>query len=104
MQRSAAERLRLWTPNWRFMPDPLPLLIAGYLKSLVRENASAHTVRNYSADLEGWLAYVTPPDGEPPPIGDIDVLAMREWLGSLYESGLQPLSIRRKLAAVRSFF
>lgn len=85
------------------MPDPLPSLIAGYVKSLVRENASAHTVRNYSADLEGWLGYLTPPNGEAPPIAEIDVLAIREWLGSLYESGLQPLSIRRKLSAVRSF-
>jgi len=29
---------------------------------------------------------------------------LREWLTELYERGLNPISIRRKLAAVRSFF
>src|SRR5262249_44931909 len=32
------------------------------------------------------------------------VLQLREWLGGLYELRLSPVSIRRKLAAVRSLF
>jgi integrase/recombinase XerC len=86
------------------MPDPLPVLIERYLQSLARENASAHTVRNYGTDLRLWLEYMTPPDGDPPGIDAIDVLAIREWLAHLFDSGLEPVTIRRRLAAVRSLF
>jgi len=78
--------------------------IRRYLDELRRENASEHTIRSYGADLRQFLAYFTPPDGEPPPPDDIDTLAIREWLGDLYRAGLAAVTIRRKLAAVRSFF
>ena len=35
---------------------------------------------------------------------EIDALAIREWLGHLYEQRLTAVSMRRKLAAVRSLF
>ncbi|HYO82304.1 MAG TPA: tyrosine recombinase XerC [Bryobacteraceae bacterium] len=85
------------------MPEPLPQLIEKYLASLERENASAHTVRNYAIDLRDWVAYMTPPGGQPPEPESLDVLAIREWLGHLYDRKLSPVTIRRKLAAVRSF-
>ncbi len=78
--------------------------IATYLAELNRENVSAHTLRSYGSDLEQFLAYFTPPGGEPPPPEKLDTLALREWLGHLYEDRLSPLTLRRKLAAVRSFF
>ncbi len=85
------------------MPEPLPELVARYTADLARENASAHTIRNYRADLAAWVAFLTPPEGEPPPVADLDVLAMREWLASLYDKEMETSSVRRKLAAVRSF-
>jgi integrase/recombinase XerC len=78
--------------------------IGRYLAELERRNMSAHTVRNYRSDLEQFLEYFSPPDTEPPPVNAIDVLAVREWLGGLYDRELDVMSIRRKLAAVRSFF
>jgi len=78
--------------------------IGRYLAELERRNMSAHTLRNYRSDLEQFLEYFSPPETDPPPPGEIDVLAIREWLGSLYERELDVMSIRRKLAAVRSFF
>ena len=78
--------------------------IEAYLDELRRANASAHTVRNYESDLEQFLAYLTPPDSGPPAIEQIDVVVIREWLGSLYANRLTAVSIRRKLAAVRSLF
>lgn len=75
-----------------------------YLEQLQRENASAHTVRNYATDLAQLLAYLTPVDSGPPAPSQIDVLTLREWLGALYQQKLQPVSIRRKIAAVRSLF
>lgn len=82
----------------------LALQIERYLEALRHENVSPHTVRSYGADLAQFLAYFTPPGGEPPDPREIDALAIREWLGSLYRDGLNAVSIRRKLAAVRSFF
>jgi len=75
-----------------------------YLEQLQRENASAHTVRNYASDLAQFLDYLTPPDFDPPAPSKIDVLMLREWLGALYRQKLQAVSMRRKLAAVRSLF
>jgi len=75
-----------------------------YLDSLHQANASPHTLRNYSADLSQFADYFSPPGADPPPPAQIDSLQLREWLGSLYQRGLDPISIRRKLASVRSLF
>lgn len=77
--------------------------IQGYLEELRRENASQHTIRNYGADLRQVLDYFTPPGGEPPEPRNLDPLAIREWMGHLYRRNLSNVTIRRKLAAVRSF-
>lgn len=78
--------------------------IDAYLAELALENASPHTIRNYREDLEQFLDYFSPPETEPPHPRDIDALAIREWLGSLYDRKLNVITIRRKLAAVRSLF
>jgi integrase/recombinase XerC len=78
--------------------------IQRYLGELGRQNASRHTVRNYASDLAQFLDYFSPPGTDPPSPEAIDAILLREWLANLYHSGLDPLSIRRKLAAVRSFF
>ncbi len=78
--------------------------IQRYLGELGRQNASRHTVRNYASDLAQFLEYFSPPGAEPPAPSAIDSPALREWLTSLYDQKLDPISIRRKLAAVRSFF
>jgi len=82
----------------------LAVAIERYLDELGRENASAHTIRNYASDLDQFLAYFSPPGAEPPAPAAIDAPLLREWLTSLYDRRLDPISIRRKLAAVRSFF
>jgi integrase/recombinase XerC len=86
------------------MSESIGGCVHDYLAALVRENASAHTIRNYKTDLEEFAAYLTPPGGEPPGAAEVDVLALREWIGALYDRKLAPSSIRRKLAAVRSLF
>jgi integrase/recombinase XerC len=78
--------------------------IERYLGELARQNASAHTLRNYSSDLEQFRDYFSPLGGQPPAPAEFTALQLREWLGSLYDRGLSVVSIRRKLAAVRSLF
>jgi integrase/recombinase XerC len=78
--------------------------IEHFLADLARENVSAHTLRSYGSDLQQFLDYLTPPGGEPPALEALDTLVLREWLGDLYRHRLSPVSLRRKLAAVRSFF
>ena len=86
------------------MSEALATYAQAYLDSLRRENASPHTLRNYGVELAQFIEYLTPPGGAAPEPAAIDVLTLREWLGSLYDRKLAPASVRRKLAAVRSFF
>jgi integrase/recombinase XerC len=74
-----------------------------YLAHLRRENASPHTLRNYESDLTQFLEYFSR-GGPPPELKDFDALLLREWLGHLYTAKLENASMRRKLAAIRSFF
>ena len=69
-----------------------------YLADLARQNASEHTIRNYSVDFKQFVEYFSPPPTE------IGALELREWLGDLYDRGLSAITIRRKLAAVRSLY
>jgi integrase/recombinase XerC len=73
-----------------------------YLQSV--KYSSPHTVLNYRKDLEQFLAFLSPPGEQPPPLSGITHLLIREFVGHLHEHGLAKSSIARKLAALRSFF
>lgn len=78
--------------------------IAGFLDDIARESASPQTQRAYRADLEQLLAYLTPEGCPCPAPGEIDLLTLREWLADLYHQGLKSVTLRRKIAAARSFW
>jgi integrase/recombinase XerC len=83
----------------------LAAAISRYLAALARENVSPHTLRNYSSDLDQFMEYFSPPgQGTSTPPREIGVLQLREWLGHLFDEGLGAITVRRKLAAVRSLF
>jgi integrase/recombinase XerC len=78
--------------------------IEQYLRELARGGSSPHTVAAYSGDLHQFLDYLSPPGEEPPAPTAIDLLTLREWLAWLYGQNLTSVTMRRKLAAVRSLF
>jgi integrase/recombinase XerC len=79
--------------------------IERYLKYLRQErNASPHTIKNYSSDLEQFVFFLSPPGKQPPALGRVDHRLIREFVAHLHDAGLEKSSIARKLAAVRSFF
>src|SRR4051794_18487080 len=75
---------------------------AKYLAELGRRGASAHTLRNYGSDLEQFAAYFEPPGETGPPMEQLDLALLREWMSGLYDQGLSVVSVRRKLAALRA--
>ena len=85
-------------------------LIERFLEYLrVERNASAHTLRSYSADLEQFRNFllsselhVDEKNGDVA-VEKIDHLAIRAYLSHLYR-GHKKSSLARKLAAQRSFF
>jgi site-specific recombinase XerD len=78
--------------------------IEDYLAELRRQSASPQTIATYGVDLRQFLDYFRRGGLEPPAPAAFEVLDLREWLSHLYELGLDRTTIRRKLAAVRSFF
>ena len=85
-------------------------LIEQFLEHLRYErNVSAHTLRNYSSDLEQFLDFLAPAEKatgkrKRPTSPTIDHLTIREWLAALHGAQKKKSSIARKLAALRTFF
>lgn len=83
----------------------MKLEIDNYLEYLrVVKNSSPHTVLNYGKDLHQFLAFLSPPGAQPPPLKAIKHTLIREFIGHLHDLGLEKSSVARKLAALRSFF
>jgi integrase/recombinase XerC len=82
----------------------LAALVSEYLRMLENERgASAHTLRAYRRELEGFSSWM---DAQHPglDIGSIEHMHIRSYLGALYDRGLSKPSTARALAAIRSWF
>jgi integrase/recombinase XerC len=81
------------------MKDPLEAFL-GYLE--VEKHASPHTLKSYRTDLEDFRRFLgaTGLDG----VETVDARGVRAFLAALHTRGLDPTSIARKLAALRSWF
>jgi len=78
---------------------PVEKFIDKFLHSLRQRNASAHTIKAYTGDLQSFAAYVGSRDWR-----SIDHVTIRGFLSHLYENKLSKASVARALAAVRSFY
>lgn len=74
-------------------------IVEQFLRSLRERNASPHTIKAYTGDLENFAAYIGSRKW-----GEIDHITIRGFLSRLYEKGLSKTSVARSLAAVRSLY
>ena len=70
-----------------------------FLRHLREKNASAHTIKAYTGDLDVFASYIGSRDWK-----TIDHIAIRGFLSHLYDKGLSKISVARALAAVRSLY
>ena len=78
---------------------PVHKAAARFLRSLRERNASAHTIKAYTGDLEKFSAFVGEAGWK-----QIDHVRIRGFLSHLYDQGLSKTSVARALAAVRSLY
>jgi integrase/recombinase XerC len=77
-------------------------MIAGYVDHLANRRVSPHTMRGYAGDLkalDAWLVANGHDDAT-----QIDLRALRSWLGSLALAGAEKTSMARRAASVRGCF
>jgi integrase/recombinase XerC len=83
-------------------PSVLGDVIAAYLGHLTNRRVSTHTLRAYGGDLsalDAWLVKTGYSRAE-----DVDLRALRSWLGSLAVAGGERSSVARRAASVRGCF
>jgi len=85
------------------MNDPLGAFLR-YLR--VEKQVSPHTLRSYHSDLEQFRRYCAETTGYrtlSEALPALDARLVRAWLMHLHGLGLEPASVARKLAALRSW-
>ncbi|MEI8366114.1 MAG: site-specific tyrosine recombinase/integron integrase [Parachlamydiaceae bacterium] len=72
----------------------------------VVNNASVHTIRNYSIDISALEKFIRGSEVEPKdtPLGAIDRKVIRNFLAHLSAAGISKKTIVRRLSALRTFF
>ena len=76
--------------------------LANFERHLALErNRSPHTVRAYTSDVKGLLAFASARGCLE--LADIDLALLRDWLGEQHQAGHSRSTIARRAASVRAF-
>lgn len=75
--------------------------VEAFLEALRMRAVSEHTLSSYEFDLQDFESFLKLRGVE---FESIDHVVVRDFLGHLYERGLEKTSIARKLACLRTFF
>ena len=75
--------------------------IDAFMEALRNRAVSEHTLLSYESDLSQFQAFLK---SKKVGLRDIDHVVIRDFLGHLYELGLQKSSVARKPACLRTFF
>jgi len=79
--------------------------VAAFCRHLRHERRlSPHTVAAYRRDLSRFLVSITARSGMPPTLGEIPATAVRAFVAEEHRRGLGARSLKRVLAALRTFF
>lgn len=79
--------------------------IDGFLRYLkVERNASPLTLKSYAEDLDSLLAFFNDARGDTPPVAEVAIGQLREYVSYLHDCGYAKSTIARRLACLRSFF
>ena len=83
-------------------PEPVWLKpqVDGFLMYCEARNLSSNTIRGYRSDLTDFIALS---GGGEMKILEVSRKLIRHFLAQLHDRGMKPRSVRRKLAAVKSF-
>lgn len=85
------------------MPEWVAQSVDAFADHLTRErDRSEHTVRAYAGDVRTCLTWCAADGCDS--IADIDLAALRAWLGTLASGGAARSTLSRRSAAVRTFF
>jgi integrase/recombinase XerC len=80
------------------------MMIADFLKYLLFEKrVSTHTHLAYQTDLYQFQSFIGKNSLEVEP-HEADFTTVRTWIISLVESGVEPVSVNRKISSLRAFF
>jgi integrase/recombinase XerC len=93
-------------PNCKIVKQPRTIVERAtddFLRHLREGNASAHTIKAYTGDLDSFATYIGPQMGSRD-WSAIDHIAIRGFLSHLYDRGLSKASVARALAALRSLY
>ncbi len=85
--------------------SPIRPDVSAFLEHLEKERqVSAHTLRAYRRDLEGFTTFLDRHYGGDWDFGRVDRLGVRGFLGEMQRRGLAKRSLARALSAVRSLY
>ncbi|QDT65995.1 tyrosine recombinase XerC [Calycomorphotria hydatis] len=70
----------------------------------IERNASPLTLKSYSEDLDSLVAFFLDVKQRVPPVVEVDVSVLREYVSYLHACSYAKTTIARRLACLRSFF